>query len=511
LNPRYEYLEYRRTNIDSQRDAGFKLHKVRKLVKDKEWEDMQYLNFVAGHENHPTAHERVLSDFKWEVREIAKNAGTREARVVPVIDLIFDGYELEPEGELGTNKIELSDDVAAQDAIDKIRSNTLRIITRCRKEFDMAWDSLSIINYLEETWSGETQDNSPEAFANELLDRCEVLLRLPSEGPAPFRLAYLMAPSHSSGHSSWLERVLNHLRDTTHADMGFSTVVHHSDKTALTYITVADLVDIDKLPAYREGIDQYLRWPLFDESTQMSRVLRHVYPAEQNVVQFDKILSSGEIKLLPPQITALLDDEGKLERFALAIALNLIQDHKVIDDTTFVGNVKRISIEPREGEVDIFMRPVTAPYVWWLNRPEEVVDRNVTYLEAAETFCLRSGAQSPGDHSLEEMYERLVEVINQEMELILKDKYLPKWSEGEGNALGIEAAKMPEGRMREVNLHAATRVSLYQSLLADFELYLDQLKSGEIQNISLDSETAFIELMMDELITWINLNIRRVE
>jgi hypothetical protein len=279
-----------------------------------------------------------------------------------------------------------------------------------------------------------------------------------------------------------------------------------SDRTSLTYLALADMVDIDTLPAYREGIDQYLKWPIKTEGTTMSRALNHIYLAEQAATNFDKKqLPSGEPKLVPSRFTSYLENEERLESFAQAWVLGMIENHTVVDGPNTIGRVRRVVISPREGEVDPYGRPVIEPHVWWLNDPKDYKGREVPFIQAVETFCLRTGAQPPEHKSIEDMHKRLIEAINLKLELLLNEEYLPKWQNGEGIALGVKAANMPTGKLREARLYSALRVSLYRDLVQEFELYLTkqiELRDKD-QSTTLEDEITFMELMLDKLAIWI--------
>jgi hypothetical protein len=270
-------------------------------------------------------------------------------------------------------------------------------------------------------------------------------------------------------------------------------------------LAVADLVEIEKLPAYTEGLGRYLLWPKTAEGIQMSRSLNHVYPPERNVVQYDEKLTSGESKLVSTRVAALLEDEKRLQHFAQGIKLQLIQDQPRVEGNVQVGFVKTVEIPPREGEEDPYGRPVTQSHIWWLNDPSDYREQPVPYITAAETFCLRSLDQSPGRRPMAEMHERLVKAIDLKIEALLMT-YLPQWQSGGGLSQGIAAVGMPEGDQRNAKLRSAVRVALYQELVDQFKPYLEQKeterRSGS-QSRTLPDEIAFVELMLKALSVWI--------
>ncbi len=497
-----KYFDSRKQQIRAQRMAGVALEKVREIVDDEAWETEQYNRFIAGDEDTPRADRRILADFSWEVQNVTKNPGTRDAYNTPEIKLVVNGFELEKIGLLASNVIELSEPDKVKDAI---RANALRLMTRCRKEFVRVWDELTVVDYLAHKYQGRTQNETPESFAEYLLEKCEVLLRLP-EDEAPYRLAYLLAPKGTDAQAAWSERVLNKLQTDTNADAGYSGVLPHNDKTTLTYLAVADLVGIDKLPAYQDGMRQYLQWPKQSVGIHMSRSLNHIYRAERNAVEFDGVAQDGTPELTKTRVVALLEEESRLERFAQALAFDLIEDFQVVDqNNNYVGNVKRVVIPPREGEKDRFQREITEPYTYWLNTPGDFGNTRVPYLYAAETFCLRVQEKSPEMKSIEEMHERIVEIINDRINEDLKSKYKPKWSEGDGEASEVEDARMPDNKNRKARLRAAARRKIYQNLVPFFEEQLDRLKSlsADERNPAFPDEVEFMKVMLALLAKWI--------
>ena len=251
---------------------------------------------------------------------------------------------------------------------------------------------------------------------------------------------------------------------------------------------------------------QYLLWPKQSVGIHMSRSLNHVYRAERNAIEFDGVAADGTPELTKTRVVALLEEEDRLERFVQALAFEMIEDFQVVDTSNnFVGNIKRVLIHPRSGEVDRFGREITDPYAYWLNVPDDFGNTRVPYLYAAETFCLRVQEKSSDLKSIEEMHERLVEIINARLEDDLKKKYLPQWQKGNGPSGVVEAAKMPDNQNRKAKLRAAARQAIYQDSVPFFEDHLKRLNAvpADQRDPAFPDEFEFMKVMLALLEKWI--------
>jgi hypothetical protein len=494
-------LKRREIDIQHTRESGKALSRVREVINDPAWEDEKYAEYNTPDQDGLKPIEYILDDLTWEVGEITLHPGSDAAFEIPRLALKVKGFNLASFGTLQHNAIELADrHQTDQEKTSLAAANTQRLMTRCRAAFDRVWDSLTVIDYLSEVWNKD-EPYSPIDFAKYLYEHCDVLLDYPVAGNHR-RLTYLLTPQVKN-NSQWRQMVFNHLESLLKATHNNHGELDHSDTTTLTFITTIDFVDIETIRAYTEGLQAYIKLPPQTAGgVTLSRSLAHIYASEQNASRFDQ-KDHGSVHLVRQRVSAVLENEERLQLFIQSLALGLLRDEAIVsrDGTGTIGRAKEVVIDPYPGELDEFDDPVLEPHIWMLNEPEDYPTDYVPYLVAAETFCLRMYDFSQIGKPIYRLHERLVNVTKERIDRLVED-YLPVWERGEGDPSGITAASEPKGRLREAKLRTAARRMVYKDLAKTLQAYQSPNSDHKCQVIRRDEEE-FIRIMIEYLKIWI--------
>jgi len=505
-------LDNRLEQVRASRKEGMELDRVRELVDDTNWENTQYESYTEHDEKGITAIQRVVASFSWQVEEETIDVLTEHAREVPKLTLQVNGFDIQTNTILDRNTLEISMDEGEPDEIraNRASGNAQRLMARSRMLFDRVWDTLSVVDYLAYKWNGRTTDTAPEAFASYLIEKCDVLLKLPDEGQH-MRWLYLLTPEVQNNFE-WRNRVYQRLRTDTGAAQGWGGVMDHSDKTTLTYLATVDFVEVEKLDAYKQGLNEYMNLPAQPVGVAGGRSLLHVFHAEERAVDFDYLDVNGQPILVPRRVTAILEEDERFEQYILALALDFIRDETLIKGNNPIGWVKQVEIAHRVGEVDPKTGlEVDKPHVWLLNIANDFVEDQVPYITAAETFCLRLVDYSePQQKPLDNMRTRLADSIDQEIANLLESKYLPLWEQGAGRTSGVAVYNSPPGDLRDAKLLNEVRKELYADLSRHLQNYqpnigmrgADESPSLLIQMTKPD-EQAFVGLVIRQIGIWL--------
>ena len=487
----------RRENIETARNAGKKMEKVRELINDPEWENAEYQKYLTAQAALGDVHEQVLKDIEWEVEEVTREAGTEDAHQSPKLNLRIHGFNLEPFGILNTDLIvPIEKDVDDRRVVSNTaEANTQRVIVRCRKIFDGAWDKLNVVDYLTDKWPGAQTNDTPEAFAQKLLDNCTPVLNIPDGNKGTF-LAYIMAPTQNNQSAKiWLDRALKKLTSGVEIDKNDSTVLPSEDKTTLQYISMADIIDAPKLTSYLDGRRAYMKLSPKSIGVRGSRALNHVFRAEQRAAEYD-----NEDELVSTRVTGILEEDKRLELFIQACALDLIHEESIRSkNNTPIGNVKKLILPPKMDETDNVGRLIKKDFEFWLNKPEDYSQTPVPFLVAAETLCLRKIDHSENNVPMKNALSRLNDYIPDitEKELEIRKKI---WAEDpEAMTEGRNAIQLPASEERNRRLWNALYLDLYRRLIDNNNDYIRELNSREFIN-KIGSNSNFYMLKPDEII-----------
>jgi hypothetical protein len=480
--------------INNQRKSGQALNRVRELVDDKEWENNQYNKFTHPDTNGPSAAKKVLSLIKWAIREVEDNEE-------PVPDLVLEvgGFELDDRGALATNVIKKEDEEKRSKKF--LTENAFRLMETCRQQFNSVWDELTVLSYYKYKFDSQDSQHTPEAFADFLLSKCNALLS-PGEaaGGVPIWMAYMLVP-RGTQDDPWLQVALGQLRKVTTAARDFSGVLQHQDNTTITYLAQSDIIDIPTLDAYTQGAFHYLNIPEDPQGVHHGRTLLHVFAAEQNATHFDKIRADLSRYLVSSRVSMVLEEEETLDNFLLALALNLVRKDEISLGGGATGNVYKVVLKTHEKNFGIWE---DVEQNWLLNNPQEYKKVEVDFLVAAETFCLRSLDFSNPRQAMLTMHILLETFLTQQIQEKIKEEFLPKWTNQQGLAVGIQAASEPNGSdSKQDHLVDAAKKELYHSLVGTIKariIVLGKIPTDEaLANKTLKNEVEFLEILLTKI------------
>ncbi len=489
------HLNQRLEEIKNEENSATDLRQVREIVNDETWENLQYKHFLQPDSNLRPADYNVLNSIHWDVQEFPY--GERGEKIVPEPRLSIGGFRLEQTGPLESNVIEIrvpKEDLTASEI--EIKNNAYRLLESCRVQFTPVWNDLTVVDYFKYKYDSHDADSNPEAFAEYLLSKCNVLLSPGAQNQnAPTWMAYLIAPGNDA-NDPWLQRAIQKLRVNTTAAAAFSNVLLHNDTTTLTYLVLLDGVEIKTLDAYIQGAYPYLNTPEKGQGEQLDRRLMHIFVAEKNATHFDRLNRDNTRYLVSTRVTMVLEEEELLSDFIIAMGLGIISQQeqglggrvgKVIKATLTVKEMWQGSLREREK-------------VFFLNDPENYPTQDVDYLVAAETFCLRSFDLSPESAEISTLHKLLKPIMDEKIATKIETELLPHWKTGEGTSQAVAAAHEPDERLRKDKLILEARKSLYRSIYPLIEGRLTALRSipsDQAQlNKTLSDEIEFIKILL---------------
>jgi hypothetical protein len=502
----WKILERRKGDIDSHLTEAYERGAVRRVLwddQDKEWADSLYED--ATHRRNvatgtiETAKEKVLSDVDWGVSDES-----------PHISLRIHGFTLEPTGPLSHDDIQPVDQRA--ESVQSVADTAAtRLEARCRLEFNPPPTKLTVLGYMLDHWNGQPADQIPQSFASKMLNKTDVLLRLP-QGQAPFRAAFLVTvpPSQQPGWdntmrtagTTWLKNVDHEVRLQLQAAQPVPGIMDGTDLTSITLLVVKDLVPVTDIQSYRDGLAPYLNVPLQNRPGQLKRNLLHVFPAEQHALTYDR-----PNDLLPAPQVAVLEDVGRFQSFVNCLAYEFAKPELIQDnDSNAIGSSIVVGISPRPNETDQTGRRLEGLLKWHLTK---LMSRPpCSYLRAAETFCIRSLSPVVGNNpsqSIADLLERLTDKFNEKLTSEVSNR-MPHWLEGNGDPGARAVLGRPDGPDKDAAFRAIARIeiliALREKLITDLNyLGLSEDPGGpeidhELQAI-LPLEKRFIQLMED--------------
>jgi len=487
INQQVEKISKQRTEAEKA------MVRVREVVNDPQWESEQYHSYRIPDSSKPSVLANVLKNLTWQVKPV-----TVEEVSQPNVQLIVNGFEPITGTALETNIISNQVDRLEN----KSQGNLLRLLEICRQHFIPAWDNLTVVDYYR--WCEQNKNLTASDFGSKLLQKCNVLLA-PGDGNCcvPTRNVYLLVPAGTEG-DSFLDSAIEYLKANTPAvDKEKSRNMPHNDRTTLTYIVLADGIEIEKISAYKNSIPFYLNLPATSVGAQNSRGIIHIFQAEKRATQFDEIKPGGIPYLVSPRVSMVLENENLLYDFMLAVALGYVQRDTV---TLPNGNLGHMILARVPVEVEDLGHFRTVETEYRLSDPTNALYTayEVEYLVAAETYCLRELDHTMSERQpLEDLRAKIHELIECEVEKRLA-QYLPDWLNGsKGTAEAIAAANMPEGEARKRKLILETRKELFRevnSLLLQREAEISQLTPAERdQNRQLPDELEFLSILKKQI------------
>lgn len=348
--------------VQSNRTQLQKLGGVREVVEVPGLEDKRY-NYYLERSGGVGS---ILNDLRWQVVTTQKYNSVKDAQ--------------EPVLSLG---LKLGEDTLSVANLD---TNIKTYLNRCRQVFQDARNSEILLEWLIELDKNNMPGWRIADLAERLSSRGQPVLRY--RGAQPYKVGYVRAWKKDDGvYGNYLNRLLQQLETLIGIDQVQSTVVSSSDPYRLTFLAFDELIDVEKLTAYGEGLEGYLALPAktdpADEGT--SRQVLHIFPAEHNAAEYEVQLG----KLLPDKVVSLLEDPARFRLFLLAWAYGqeaiLIHRHRIPDkEIKNAGKwVYRLTTGPF-GEIDpLTQRPKPAEHRW-LTEPAD----NPSLFRAAETFLV---------------------------------------------------------------------------------------------------------------------------
>lgn len=481
-------LETFQEDIDKRRKQAQKdFSRVREMVYDEDWEDGQYMKY-HNLPNRTPADEVVMSHLNWGIRQVTRNKQT-----VPAISMHIEGFDLVANSALESN--ELSIDPAASEE-QRVRVNQARLMEICRQQFAEAWQNLTVVDYLIHAYDGVTR--TAVDLAAHLHRKGNALLTAGiGNCVTPSWSVNLLAPA-DGGNSVLLQSTRDQLRNMTGAAAQFAKVLEHNDPTTLTYITIVMGVEISKLSAFRNPQMHYLQqMPVESIGTEISRKLNYIFPADRNVAQYDRILISGEPRLVPPRINNVMEDEGRLAEWLDAWALGIIQQSPVTLANNQVGDLFRLCLtETVNLRGDLQEQEVE----YWLNDPYSYTGGLADTLVSAEAYCLRVREHSGKRLPMMNAYPLVRRTIEAKLQERLAE-FKPWWEQNNGTATAIAVYRQPDSKVRDTLLLQETRKEMYRRLSPRIAARLDDLNAVPPRNASattlrtLEDEREFLTIL----------------
>lgn len=467
--------------------------KVREVVNDPDWELEQYNHFRVPDPSKPAVLANVLMNLTWQVKPI-----TVEGVNQPGVQLIASGFAPVTGTDLESTVITNRGGSPERRA----QGNLLRLLEVCRQHFMPAWNELTVVDYYE--WRAKNKQMTSDEFGSKLLQKCNVLLAPgPNNCEVPKRNVYLLVPEGTEGRP-FLQKAIEYLRMNTPAvDRKQSRNLPHSDRTTLTYIVLADGIEIEKISAFKNSVPFYLHLPPSSIGAENSRGIIHIFQAEKRATQFDEIKPQEDYYLVSPRVSMVLENENLLYDFMLGLAMGYIQR----DDVTLPnGNLGHMIVARVPVKVEELGRFITTEVEYRLNDPSNVLYSSfeVEYLVAAETYCLRELDYSLTERKpLEDLRMTLHNLIECQIEERM-GQYLPGWISGsKGFADAIDAANLQEGDARKRRLILETRKELYRelnTLLVQRETEINDLPLADRnKNKQLPDELEFLTILKKQI------------
>lgn len=314
----------------------------------REYEERRYRHYVyEGQTNQVAA---LLGDLNWQVSTEVK-AGELAFKL---------GLSITSEGAAKPSTLE-----------DSAGKNLGLILGRAQQAFKDALRDESVVGYLMYAYE------SPEVLADLIHARSGPLLDHDASGPIPAN--YLRATfGQESGQADYLRGVLRRLASHSYiADMDrFAKLVNSENRFACTLVHTMDLIEIDRMAAYTNGLQEYMGLISEDDFQRSLRSPLHCFPAEVNAVQYEERLPllNQASRMLHDDIVLQLEKEDNLRLFLFCWGYRLISTH-AFDDAGETKTVYRLQWETDDdrdiGEV-------------WLTKPQK--DKAPDFLEALMTF-----------------------------------------------------------------------------------------------------------------------------
>lgn len=481
-----------------------------------QWERAQYNNFTQD-PNNGSALERVLCDVEWQIADQARES-TKEVLMpngsklstysynYPDLKLKVNGYPLADHGDLVTNVLEPireKEDAKVKKEIVKVDWKRLR--ERCRNEFTLVWERLSVLGYLYHIYGSGRTGNTADSFAKLLTDNCDAMIHK-AGGQASPTVTYLVGPEPDPvGEQGWVDSVVEIVKRETHSEGStLSNYYPIENKSSIYYLIFKDMNLIDDLHAYQHGEPLYKHDPTRTDGQVISRKINHVLLEEQNTVEWPD---------LPRRVVDVMEDMKRINDFIDVISLGLLIDgsYEARDERV---NVKKISIPPLRGEIRGGMdQRKNLEYI--LTNPESTPFRyeKAYLLLAANTFVKGSGNDPLGE-PFAEMHSRLADYLEKAWER-QKQKYCEEWinkPNHPGNPSKVrEALKEKIKGRREQAFNAATKIVVYLDLKEKLLIYLKELQEFLEKYNPVDNATPSEILWMKDEIAFVKWIIERLE
>ena len=361
-NDLHRSLVQGKAGVASNLSAMLELDAVRHLLSAPEIEDKRWVEYTKAEP------EGILNDFQWttEIRTLEHGPSL--------------GLELQlGDTKLGTKSSDLDESAD-------------RLLERSRQVFETAWDNEYLLGWLRELY----KDADKGDLVNLIMSGSQPSLRI-KDGAQPLKLGYVRAHTRDEDDVSWLAGLKTGLVREGELDAKLSQETHSSDPFRLTFLSMIELIDVERVTAYVEGRDGDPNsgggYQNLQAKTQprggTSRQSIHVFPAEHNASQFEAVLGV----ILPDEVVGLLEDRSRFRTFLLAWAFGAsgvgqppIHEYRIPDsEGRQRAWIWRLNLRPKQGERDDegFLLEDDE---YWLTMPEPDAPRAL--VEAAQAFLV---------------------------------------------------------------------------------------------------------------------------